>query len=207
MEIAPIAVEIPESVENMQLPNPELLTYYRNLENRVIWIDDEVNNITLEVIRNIIMWNAEDRDITVEDRIPIKILFFSPGGSLYVNNAVIDVINASTTPVHGYNIGMAFSSAAFMFLACHKRYALPHATFLFHKGSGSIDGVVADVKAASDEYDRQIAELVDLVANRTNIPRATANKKMNSDWYITAVDARDKYGFVDEIITSLDQIG
>ena len=32
-----INVSIPKSIENMQLPNPELLTYYRNLENRVLW--------------------------------------------------------------------------------------------------------------------------------------------------------------------------
>lgn len=206
-DIAPIALAIPDTLANMQLPTPELLTYYRNLDSRTIWIDEEVSNLTLEVIRNIILWNAEDREIAVEDRIPIKLLFFSPGGSLYVNNAVIDVISTSTTPVHGYNIGMAFSSAAFIFLACHKRYALPHATFLLHKGSGSIDGIVADVKAAGDEYNRQIGELVDLVAECTNISRATANKKMNSDWYITAAEAHDKYGFVDEIITSLDRIG
>ena len=30
---------LPNSLENLQLPSPELLTYYRNLEDRVIWID------------------------------------------------------------------------------------------------------------------------------------------------------------------------
>ena len=36
-------VLIPENLENLQLPNPELLTYYRNLEDRVIWIRKNLN--------------------------------------------------------------------------------------------------------------------------------------------------------------------
>ena len=35
----PMQVLLPNNLENLQLPSPELLTYYRNLEDRVIWID------------------------------------------------------------------------------------------------------------------------------------------------------------------------
>ena len=42
-------VLIPENLENLQLPSPELLTYYRNLEDRVIWIDYGVDETILEV--------------------------------------------------------------------------------------------------------------------------------------------------------------
>ena len=203
--LAPV-IAIPQSLENLQLPSPELLTFYTDLDERIIWMDDEVSNMTLEIARYIMQWNREDAAFPVEDRRPIKLMFFSPGGSLYVNNLLIDVITASRTPVYGYNLGMAFSAGAFIYLACHKRFALPRATFLFHKGDGAFSGITANVASASKEYDRQINELVDFVVERTNIPRNTASKKMNSDWYITAAEAKDKYAFVDEIITSLDQI-
>ena len=42
-------IMIPQNLENMQLPSPELLTYYRNLEDRVIWIDYGVDETILEV--------------------------------------------------------------------------------------------------------------------------------------------------------------
>lgn len=203
--LAPV-IAIPQNLENMQLPAPELLTYYTDLEERIVWMDDEVSNLTLEIARYVMQWNREDRDIPIDKRKPIKLMFFSPGGSLYVNNLLIDVITASRTPVYGYNLGMAFSAGAFIYLACHKRYALPRATFLFHKGDGAFSGITANVANASKEYDRQINELVDFVVERTSIPRITANKKMNADWYITADEAHEKYMFVDEIITSLDQI-
>ena len=38
-----IMFEIPKDVSNLQLPDPELLTYYKNLEDRVLWVDSEIN--------------------------------------------------------------------------------------------------------------------------------------------------------------------
>ena len=38
MEIA-----IPKSVENLNLPAPELVQYYEDLENRTIWIQGEID--------------------------------------------------------------------------------------------------------------------------------------------------------------------
>lgn len=49
-----LSISIPKNVENLQLPNPELVTYYRNLENRVLWLDSEVDDYWLEFVRKII---------------------------------------------------------------------------------------------------------------------------------------------------------
>ena len=43
-------ISIPQNVENMQLPNPELLTFYKNFEDRTLWIDDEINDSTVTEI-------------------------------------------------------------------------------------------------------------------------------------------------------------
>lgn len=131
-----INIAIPSNIENMQLPSPELLTYYQNLENRTLWLDSDVDENWLEFSRKIIEWNREDKETVPEKRNPIKLMFFSYGGSLDVNNALIDTIKLSKTPVYGINIGQACSAGCFIYLACHKRLAFPNATFLIHQGGG-----------------------------------------------------------------------
>ena len=42
-------VSLPKSVENLQLPDPALVQYYSDLENRIIWLDDEVGEDTLYI--------------------------------------------------------------------------------------------------------------------------------------------------------------
>ena len=48
-------ISIPQDVENMQLPNPELLTFYRNYEDRILWIDDEINDYSIEYAKYIML--------------------------------------------------------------------------------------------------------------------------------------------------------
>ena len=114
-ELSPIF--IPEELENVKLPSPELLSFYENLQERVIWIDDEIGDQLLQYSKYILKWNMEDEKagIRVEDRKPIKLMIFSPGGSLYSCNHFVDIIELSKTPVWGINVGMAMS-AAFLIL-------------------------------------------------------------------------------------------
>ena len=98
-ELPGLSISIPSSVENLQLPSPELVTYYKNLENRVLWLDSDVDDTWLEFIRNILNWNAEDKGKSIEERKPIRLMLFSYGGDLDMNNAFIDVIRSSKTPI------------------------------------------------------------------------------------------------------------
>ena len=95
-----IMVHIPQPLENLTLPNPELLTYYKDLEKRVVWIEEEITDQTLEIVRKIIEWNAEDEGLDAKDRRPIRLFFFSPGGDLDVNYALIDTIRMTICNCH-----------------------------------------------------------------------------------------------------------
>lgn len=201
-----INVSIPQNLENMQLPSPELLTFYKNLDERTLWLDTEVSDLFLEYGRYIVQWNREDKDIPVGDRKPIRLMFFSPGGDLSVNNAMIALIKLSRTPIYGYNINMAYSSGCFMFMACHKRFALPGSVFLLHRGSGGFSGSYDEVVAQVIEYQRQIDELGKFILENSRIDDKTLEENLGSEWYVTAQEAYDKYGFVDKIIESLDEI-
>lgn len=200
-----LELQIPSDVENLQLPDPELLTYYKNLGDRILWIDDEICQYSLEYARLIMRWNREDLDKPVEERKKIKLLFFSPGGDLEVNNLLVDTITMSATPVVGINCGVAASSGCFIFLACHERYTFPTAEFLLHKGAGSFSGSYDEVVAAIMNYQRQINELEQFVLNRTNIPEELFEQNFSTDWYLSAAEAI-QYGLAEKTITSLDEL-
>lgn len=204
-DITGISVVIPKDLENVQLPDPALLTYYKNLDNRVLWIDEEICDNSLEYARYIMDWNREDKGIPADDRKPITLLFFSPGGDLDVNNLLIDTITLSTTPIIGVNCGIAASAACFIYLACHKRYTFPTAEFLLHKGAGEFGGTYDIVLAAIMDYQRQIEALGNFVMSRTKIPEIEFEENFATDWYLSAQEAID-YGVAEKIITSLDEV-
>ena len=201
-----IHVAIPKEAENLTLLSPELITFYRNLENRVLWLDSDVDEYWLEFSRKIIEWNREDKGLSPEQRKPIKLMFFSYGGSLDVNNALIDTIKLSTTPIYGINVGQACSAGCFIYLACHKRFAFPNATFLIHQGEGNgFSGTYAQVVAAVMEYQRKVEELERYLRENTEIPDDILSENITTEWFLSADEALD-YKVCDKIVTSLDEI-
>lgn len=205
-ELPGLSISIPSSVENLQLPSPELVTYYKNLENRVLWLDSDVDDTWLEFIRNILNWNAEDKGKSIEERKPIRLMLFSYGGDLDMNNAFIDVIRSSKTPIWAVNIGQACSAACFISIACHKRFSLPNATYLIHQGGGDgFKGTYEQVVAAVLEYQRKIGELQEYLQKSTKIPEDVLEERISTEWFISAKEALE-YGICDEIITDLDKI-
>lgn len=201
-----IHVAISKEAENLTLPSPELITFYRNLENRVLWLDSDVDEYWLEFSRKIIEWNREDKGLSSEQRKPIKLMFFSYGGSLDVNNALIDTIKLSTTPIYGVNVGQACSAGCFIYLVCHKRFAFPNATFLIHQGEGNgFSGTYAQVVAAVMEYQRKVEELERYLRENTEIPDDILSENITTEWFLSADEALD-YKVCDKIVTSLDEI-
>lgn len=199
-------IELAGPAENLQLPNPALITYYKNLQNRTLWLDSEVDDTWLEFIRNILMWNEEDKDLPIDQRKPIKLMLFSYGGDLDTNNAFIDVIRASKTKIWAVNVGQACSAACFISIACHRRLAFPNASYLIHQGGGSgFEGTYEQVVAAVLEYQRKIEELNEYLRVNTKIPPDVLEERISTEWFITAKEALE-YGICDEIITDLDTI-
>lgn len=196
---------IPESIENMRLPSPELLNYYKNLEHRILWLDADVDDMFLEFGKYIIMWNQEDFGKDEKDRVPIKLFFFSPGGSLHINNAMVDIIKTSKTKVIGVNMGVAYSAGCFIYLACHERLAMPNATFLIHKGGAEFNGTYDEIISQIEEYSRQIEDLESYVMENTKITQEILDEKFGTEWYITANEAVE-YGMCDSVITDVDQL-
>lgn len=190
---------------NMELPDPGLLNYFTDLERRTIWIDFEIDSTLLEVSRKIIQWNYDDRDIKVDDRIPIFLMIFSPGGDLDATMHCVDIIRLSKTPVVTVNTGIAMSGGMNLLIAGHRRLCLPHARGMIHTGSGGLSGTFDQVSAAADDYKVQISEMKDYILTRTNIDPRTYSKKKNKDWYLNSAEMV-KYGIVDEVVDDISKI-
>lgn len=175
------------------------------MENRILWLDTEVDNWFLEFGKYIIMWNMEDHGKPLNERKPIRLLFFSPGGSIEINNAMIDIIRTSKTKIIGINMGMAHSAGCFIYLACHERYAMPNSVFLLHQGSGMFGGTYNEIVSQVAEYVREIDNLKSHITNNTSINEKTVDKNISTEWYVTATEALE-YGICHKIIDDLDML-
>ena len=201
----PMQVLLPNNLENLQLPSPELLTYYRNLEDRVIWIDYGVDESILEVSKLIMQFNKEDKDVPVEQRRPIKLLLYSYGGDGQACFSLLDVIALSKTPVWCINMGVAMSAGLLILLAGHKRFCLKNSTALAHSGSGGASGTFEQTEAQMKDYKRFVDTMRNYIMERTNIDTKTWNKYKSKEWYLYAED-QIKYHVVDKIIDDIDEI-
>ena len=141
-----IALMIPEKIENLQLPSPELVTYWQNDNDRVFWIEGEIMDTLFEYSKQIIRFNKEDKGIPVEDRQPIKFFIDSPGGDLETTLAFIGLVGISKTPIVTINAGIAYSAAGIILMSGHKRYALPNSQALIHTGSCNLGGTYSQSK-------------------------------------------------------------
>lgn len=204
MEV-PVQVTIPNNLENLQLPSPELLNYYRNLEDRIIWIDYSVDEDILEVSKLIMYFNKEDKDIPVEQRQPIKLLIYSYGGDGQACFSLLDMIALSKTPVYTINMGVAMSAGLLILLAGHKRFCLKTSTALAHSGSGGASGTFEQTEAQMKDYKRFVDTMRNYIIERTNINTKTLNKYKSKEWYIYA-EEQIKYHIVDKIIDDINEI-
>ena len=126
-------LEIPKDVENLQLPNPTLLDYYKDTEQRTFWLEGEVNDETLELVKTIMRINHEDEKykMSIEERVPIKIFIDTHGGDAQVMWTLMNAIAISKTPVYTIVYCTAMSAGSYILSAGHKRFAFPVRPFWF----------------------------------------------------------------------------
>lgn len=190
---------------NRELADPTAIIKHDELSARHLWISDVDINTVDDVSRWILRYNKEDFGKEPKDRKPVKLFIYSYGGDLDVTFQLLSMIQCSKTPIYGYCLGQACSAAFFILVGCHKRFALPMSTLMAHQGSAGMEGTYNVVTAQNDYYKRQIKNIGDIIVERTNIPRATYNKKIKTEWYMTTEEAL-KLGVIDEVIKDLDEV-
>ena len=202
-DINKMLVAIPEAIENLQLPDPDLLTYYKDEKDRILWIEGEIGDGLFELSKMILRYNIEDKNIPVEERKPIKIFINSPGGDLDSTLAFIGLMNISKTPIWTIDACWAYSAAGLILMAGHKRYALPNTECLIHSGSGQLGGSYEQTTEQMKNYKYLVDKMRDFILSRTKIDQKLFKKNSQKDWYIYD-DEMLTLGIVDEIINDLD---
>lgn len=200
-----IAVMLPQNIENLQLPAPELVTYYKNDNNRVFWIEDEIGDGLFEYSKQILRFNQEDKDIPVEERKPIKFFIDSPGGDLETMLAFIGLVGISKTPIWMINAGIAYSAAGLILMSGYKRFALPNSQCLIHTGSGQLGGTFDQTTEQMKNYKQMVEKMKNFIISHTNIDQKLFNKNKSKDWFITTEEQLE-LGIVDKIVDDLDEI-
>jgi ATP-dependent Clp protease protease subunit len=137
----------------------------------------------------------------------ISLWINSPGGSVSAMLAIHDVMRLVPNDVSTLAMGMAASAGQFLLSAGTpgKRYALPHSRVLLHQGSAGIGGTAVDIEIQADDLRLTRDTVIGLVAEHTGQDRDTIERDSRRDRWFTAQQALD-YGFVDRIITTLDDV-
>lgn len=202
-----LLIGIPEDTANLQLPNPDLRDYYRDEQDRIFWLDDEIGETALDLVKMIIRCNKEDKGKPVEDRKPITVFIDSPGGSVEVMYAIVKAMKASKTPIRTINYCTCFSAASEILAAGTKghRYCMPGAIVMCHSGSMTLGGTTGNVDATKKWCDALCKRCTDMFLANTGIEAKVYKKKTANDWYLFEDEAL-QYGIVDKVITDLDEI-
>ena len=188
---------VPMVVEQTSRGERSYDIFSRLLNDRVIFLSDEVNDTTASlVVAQMLFLEAQDPD---KD---ISFYINSPGGSVSAGMAIYDTMNFIKCDVSTICIGMAASMGAFLLSAGTKgkRFALPHSEIMIHQPLGGAKGQATDIEIQAKQILRIKALLNEILAQNTGKPLEIIEKDTDRDNYMTAQEALD-YGLIDKILT------
>ena len=188
---------VPMVVEQTSRGERSYDIYSRLLNDRIIFLADEVNDVTASlVVAQLLYLEAQDPD---KD---IYLYINSPGGSITAGMAIYDTMNYIKCDVSTICIGMAASMGAFLLSsgAKGKRFALPNAEVMIHQPLGGMQGQATDIKIHADRIIKIKAKLNQLLSEQTGKPLDTIEHDTERDNFMTA-DEACAYGLVDKVIT------
>ena len=168
--------------------------YSRLLKERIIFLGEEVNDVSASVIvAQLLFLEADDPN---KD---IQLYINSPGGSVTAGLAIYDTMQYIKCDVSTVCIGMAASMGAFLLSggAKGKRFALPNAEIMIHQPSGG--GQATEISIAAEHILRTRQKLNEIMAANTGQPLETIKADTERDNFMSAEEAK-AYGLIDEVI-------
>lgn len=173
-----------------------------NKQGRIISLGEITNEHICDAIEHIYQINEEDTKKNPDRREPIKLILNSPGGDIYDGVGLIDVIEASVTPIHIYVHGQAQSMGFAVATAGHYRYASKRTTFMYHEISWETNREKLQYHEQELLEGKRLWQVYDsIVIANTKISQKKLDivKKAHKEWYLTAEEALE-WGVIDEII-------
>lgn len=170
--------------------------YSRLLEDRIIFLGEEVNEVTANVIVAELLHLANE-DPTKD----IQLYINSPGGSVYDGLAIYDTMQYIKPDVQTIGIGLQASMGAFLLSsgAKGKRFVLPNARVMIHQPSSGTQGKVTDQEISLRESIALKERLAQMMAKNTGQKLAKVKADMERDFWMSGEEAV-KYGVIDGVI-------
>ena len=170
--------------------------YSRLLNDRIIFLSDEVNDTTASlVVAQLLYLEAQDN---TKD---ISLYINSPGGSVSAGFAIFDTMNFIKCDVSTICVGMAASMGAFLLAAGAKgkRYALPNSEIMIHQPLGGMQGQASDMKIHADHIIKTRERLNTVLSERTGKSIEEITRDTERDNFLSAAEAAE-YGLIDKVI-------
>ena len=170
--------------------------YSRLLKDRIIFLGDEVNDVTASlIVAQLLFLESEDPD---KD---ISFYINSPGGSITAGMAIFDTMQYIKPDVSTICVGMAASMGAFLLAAGAKgkRYALPNAEIMIHQPLGGMQGQAEDMRIQAERILRMREKLNTILSERTGQPLEKIAKDPDRDYFLEPDEAVE-YGLIDAVI-------
>ena len=196
------SILIPTVIENEGRIERAYDIYSRLLKDRIIFIGDDVNPHTANlIVAQLLFLDNEDSD---KD---IYLYINSPGGSVYDALAIYDTMQYVKSDIQTVGIGIQASAAAFLLSSGTKgkRVMLPNSSVMIHQPSSGTRGKVTDMEIDLKESLRIKHRLNEIMAKNTGQTVKKIEEDMERDYWMTAEEAK-KYGVVDKVISSLKAI-
>ena len=187
---------VPMVVEQTSRGERSYDIYSRLLNDRIIFLADEVNDVTANlVVAQLLFLESVDPD---KD---ISLYINSPGGSITAGMAIYDTMNYIKCDVSTICIGMAASMGAFLLSAGTKgkRYALPNSEIMIHQPLGGFQGQATDIKIHAQRILDIKENLNKILAENTGKPLDVIKADTERDNFMTAQQALE-YGLIDKVI-------
>lgn len=170
--------------------------YSRLLNDRIIFLGEEVNEVTASlVVAQILFLESEDPS---KD---INLYINSPGGVITAGMAIYDTMQYVKCDVSTICIGMAASMGAFLLAGGTKgkRYSLPNSEIMIHQPSGGAQGQATEISIAAEHILRTRKKMNEILAANTGKSIDIIAKDTERDNFMTAQEALE-YGLIDKII-------
>ena len=155
---------IPTVIESSERGERAFDIYSRLLKERIIFLGDEVNDQTANlIIAQLLFLESENPN---QD---IYLYINSPGGSVSAGLGIYDTMQYISCDVSTICVGMAASMGAFLLAGGTKgkRLALPNAEIMIHQPLGGTQGQATEIEIAAKHILRTKEKLNTILANNT----------------------------------------
>ena len=188
---------VPMVIENRDGGERSADIYSRLLEDRIIWLGEEVTDaLAGVVVAQLLFLEGQDQD---KD---ISLYIKSPGGSVSAGFAIYDTMQYIKCDVSTICVGLAASMGAFLLAggAKGKRLALPNAEIMIHQPSGGMQGQATDLQLTAAHILRTKQRINRLLAEATGKTPEQIERDTDRDHFMTAAEAQ-AYGLIDNVVT------